>query len=155
MSTTKMIKGHELFKSLSFEEVERISSFSGSKYYEQEDTIFRLGDLGSHFFIVISGRVNLVLPSTDAESSMVVGRLQEGDIFGLSPFLGFDRFTTTAVCAKPSTVLAVEVLPFRRVLEDNAMVGLHVMNVVARAYYARYVDTLGRFQNILNDLATY
>ena len=153
MTTAKMIKGHELFRSLSFEEVERVSSFSGQKQFEPEDTIFRQGDHGTHFFVVIKGRVSLLLPSNDDESNMVVGRLKEGDIFGLSPLLGFDRYTTTAHCPGRSTVLAIEVARFRRTLEDNAAVGLHVMTVMARAYFERYIDTLGRFQNILNELA--
>jgi hypothetical protein len=53
MSETTMIKGHELFQSLSFEEVERVSSFAGPKHYEKGGVVFRKGDRGSHFSIVL------------------------------------------------------------------------------------------------------
>jgi CRP-like cAMP-binding protein len=76
----------------------------------------------------------------------------KGDILGLSPLLGSDRHMTTAKCRQDSTVLAVEIVPFRRLLDDNPRVGLHMMEVMARAYFSRYVDTLGRIQGIVNDL---
>ncbi len=153
MSIAKMIKGHELFQSFGFEEVERISTFSGSKPYEKGDVIFSRGDHGSHFFVVIEGQVNLELPSADDESTLVVGKMGQGDIFGVSPLLGVDRYTTTAQCARPGTVLAVEVEPFRKLLDTNPTVGMNVMTVMARAYFSRYIETLRRFQNILNELA--
>jgi CRP-like cAMP-binding protein len=76
----------------------------------------------------------------------------KGDIFGLSPLMGADRYMTTAKCGEDSNVLAVEIVPFRKLLDDNPRVGLHMMEVMARAYFSRYVDTLGRIQGIVNDL---
>ena len=148
-----MIKGHELFRSLSFEEVEHVHSFSGPKPFKAGEFVFRKGDQGSHFFVVLEGRVNLILPSEDNESQLVVGRLGKGDILGLSPLLGTERHTTLAKCGEDSTVLAVEIAPFRRLLEDNPRVGLHMMTVMARAYFSRYIDTLGSIQGIVNDLS--
>jgi CRP-like cAMP-binding protein len=147
------MKGYELFQSLSFEEIDAISDFSGRKSMEAGGIIFRAGGKGTHFFVVVDGQVDLKLPSADLESVIVVGRMHRGDIFGLSPLLGIDRFTTTAECAEPSTVLAVEVAPFQRLLKENPRVGLSMMNVVARAYFSRYVETLRRIQNMLDDLA--
>ncbi len=148
-----MIKGHELFQSFSFEEVEKISTFSGAKSYGRGDFVFQRGAAGTHFFVVLSGRVSLVLPADDRESSMVVGRMEKGDIFGVSPLLGMGNYTTTARCAEESSVLAVEAAAFCQLLELNPAVGQKAMNVMARAYFSRYVETLMRFQSVLNDLA--
>ncbi len=153
MSIARMMKGHELFRSLSFEEVERVSRFSGSKGYDKGEVVFKRDARGSHFFVVVEGRVNLRLPSDDGESSLVVGRMDQGDIFGLSSFLGMERFTTTAQCARPSSVLAVEVEPFRELLDQNPRVGQSVMNMVARVYFSRYIETLRRMHHLLDDLA--
>jgi CRP-like cAMP-binding protein len=148
-----MMKSHELFRSLSFEEVELISTFSASKSYQQGDFVFRRKTYASHFFVVVEGRVNLMLPTADGESSLVVGRMNAGDIFGISPLLGFDRYTTRAQCAEPCTILAIEVAPFRKILEQNSTVGLAAMEVIARSYFSRYIEILSRFQNLLEDLA--
>jgi len=154
MSVAKMMRGHDLFRSLSFEDVERIGKFAAPKPFKKGETVFKRGAQGSHFFVVLEGRVNLKLPSSDEESALVVGRLSQGEIFGLSPLLGIERYTTTSTCAEDTTILAVEVAPFRRLLEGNATAGLHIMNVVARAYFTRYVDTLGRIQGLVDELAS-
>ena len=153
MNISRMMKSHELFQSLSFEEIEQVSSFSASRSFGKDEIVFRRQEYGSHFFVIVEGRVNLRLPSPDGESSLVVARLQQGDIFGLSPLLGFERFTTNAQCAEPSTILAVEVKGFRELLEHNSPVGLSVMNMVAKAYFSRYTGALERIQRILDDLA--
>ena len=147
------LKSQELFRSLSFDEVAAVSTFSSRKEYDAGGFVFERGGYGSHFFTVIEGQVNLKLASTDRTSGIVVARLTAGHILGLSPLLGFERFTTTAICAEPTSVLAVEVAPFRRLLQDNAAVGLSVMNVVARAYFSRYIETLQRIQGVLDELA--
>lgn len=152
MEVAKMFKGHELFQSLSFEDVNKISDFSRTVTYEVDDVVFARGERGSQFYVLLEGLANLKLPATDLDSSLVVGRINEGDIFGLSPLLGFEHFTTTAQCAARSTVLVVDVAPFRDLLESNTRVGAYIMNVIARAYFTRYLEVLRRFQNILNEI---
>ena len=149
---TKMIKGHDLFRSLSFEEIEKLTHFSGSKSLDEGAYVFQTGRPCSHFFVVLEGRVNLKLPSSDDESSLVVGRMEKGDIAGLAALLGQESYTTTAQCAGPAMVLAVEVKPFRKLLEDNSTVGVRAMSVVAGAYFSRYIETLRRFQGILDEV---
>jgi CBS domain-containing protein len=155
MSVATMMKGHELFQSLSFEEIEKVSTFSVSNNLERGDEVFRSGILGSHFFVLLEGEIHLRLPAKAHETSLVVGRIDSGGIFGLSPLLGSPRFTTTAVCHTKCTVFAVEVVPFRALLEDNSQVGLRVMSVAANAYFTRYVETLKRIQNVVNDIGGF
>jgi CRP-like cAMP-binding protein len=153
MSIAKMLKGHELFGSLSFEEVEAISGFAGLKEYEKGETIFRSGVPATHFFVLQKGRVDLRLPAEAHEASLAVGHINEGDVFGLSPLLGSGRSTTTAQCTEASTVLAIEAQPLRAVLEANSLVGLRIMSALAEAYFTRYVETLKRLQNVVNEVA--
>ena len=154
MSVERMMKAHELFHSLGFEEVEAVSRFAGPKPFKKGECVFRSGDPGSHFFVVTKGRVNLKLPSADKESNLLVGRMEKGDIFGLSPFLGIKRYGATAECAEGCTVLAIEVAPFLKLLRANPTVGMQVMSTVAKAYFSRYTETLQRFQNIVQELAS-
>lgn len=153
MSVAKMIKGHELFSALSFEEVEAVSGFSALAEYQPGDNVYRRGGFGSHLFVLVKGRLSLLLPSADEESSLCIGRLDRGEIFGLAPLLGFERYTTTARITEPSSVLAIEVLQLRKVFEANPRLGMRVMNLAARAYYSRYLDLLHRVQGILNEMA--
>jgi signal-transduction protein with cAMP-binding, CBS, and nucleotidyltransferase domain len=153
MSVTKMLKGHELFQSLSFEEIDRVSSFSGVKQYDAGEEVFKGGSVGSHFFVLLEGSVNLRLPAEAHDTSLVVGRMEQGDIFGLAPLLGRGRHTTTARCSGTCSVLAIEAEPLRVMLEQNSPVGLQVMKVAAQAYFSRYVETLTRVQKVVNEIA--
>jgi CRP-like cAMP-binding protein len=152
MSVTKMLKGHELFRSLSFEAVEKVSSFSGLKEFRKDENVFSSGVVGSHFFVLQEGRVNLRLPADAHEASLVVGRIEKGDIFGLAPLLGAGRHTTTAQCAEPCKALAIQVEPLRELLEQNSLVGLRIMTVAAQAYFTRYIETLHRVQKVINEI---
>ncbi len=152
MGIVGMIKGHQLFRSLSFEEIEEISAFSGPKRYEAEEAVFERGRTGGHFFIVLDGCVNLMLPAKGNEHSMVIAHLEKDEIFGLSPLLGGGKYTTLALCTEPTTVLAIEVAPFRAIIEENSRVGLNIMNEIARAYFTRYVDTLEHFRTVMAEL---
>jgi len=155
MEVAKMFKGHELFQSISFEEVDRISNFSRTLDYQPGDVVFSSGERGHQFFVLLEGRVNLRLPASEIDTSLVVGRIEKGDIFGLSPLLGFEHFTTTAQCAECSTILVIDVAPFREMLAGNTRVDAYIMNVIARAYFTRYLEVLRRFQNILNEIAMH
>ena len=153
MSVTKMLKGHELFQSLSFEDVDKISNFSGVKEFQKDESVFASGGVGSHFFVLLEGNVNLRLPAEAHEASLVVGRIEKDDIFGLAPLLGAGRHTTTAQCAEDCTVLAIEAQPLRELLEQNSLVGLRIMSVAAQAYFTRYVETLRGVQKVINEIA--
>ena len=153
MTVTKMLKGHELFQSLSFEDVDKISNFSGVKEFRKDEAVFASGDVGSHFFVLLEGSVNLRLPADAHEASLVVGRIEKGDIFGLAPLLGAGRHRTTAQCAEPCKVLAIEAGPLLSLLEHSSLVGLHIMRTAAEAYFTRYVETLRRVQKVINEIA--
>lgn len=153
MSVTKMLKGHELFRSLSFEDVDRIDSFSTLKSLEKDEFVFESGAVGSHFFVLQEGEVNLRLPAEAHLASLVVGRIEKDDIFGLAPLLGAGRHMTSAQCAEPSKVLTIEAAPLRDLLEKNAIVGFHVMSMAAQAYFSRYIETLKRVQKVINEIA--
>ena len=152
MSVPELIKGHDLFRSLSFDEIGQIDEFSASAAYRAGETVFTDGAPASHFFVVIDGCVNLQLPSRKDDSAFVVTRMEKGDILGMSPLLGFDRYSSLAQCAEDSTILRVDAAPFRELLNRNAPVGAQVMNVIAQVYFARYIDMLGRIQTIMGDV---
>jgi len=153
MSVTKMLKGHELFQTLSFEEIDRINGFSTLRQLERGETVFTAGSTGSHFFVLLEGRLSLRLPAGGPEPGLVIGRVEKDDIFGLAPLLGAGKHTTTAECAERCTVLEIEAASLRALLEQNCLVGFQIMSVAAQAYFSRYTELLHRLQNVVQDLA--
>ncbi|TKJ40114.1 hypothetical protein CEE37_10285 [candidate division LCP-89 bacterium B3_LCP] len=146
MIIDKMLKGQELFASLSVDEVYLTSTFSSVKEFEADEIIFDYNQASSHFYVLLEGGVYLQLPGKTSEFSFAVLKVEQGELFGLSPLLDSPRYTATAKCYKPTKVLSIEAKPFRDLLRENCPAGLDIINRVARIYFNRYINILSRLQ---------
>jgi CRP-like cAMP-binding protein len=146
------LTSHEVFKLLGHEEVNRIAEFSSEKRFDTGEIIYRKDTPASHFFIILEGTVLLQLPGSPRSDSLGITRLGKGEMIGVSPVLGFDRYTVRAVAETKATLLAVEVKPFLAVLEKNPTAKMAVVSAVARAFYARYLGLVATLQGIVGQL---
>jgi CRP-like cAMP-binding protein len=149
MTVASILKGHELFRNLTVEDVDRISRFAELRAFDKGDTIFLLGQKSDKVYILQSGTVYLRLPAEPEEFRIVVAKLGDYDLFGLSPLLGSEVYTLEAQSASDCEVLAIDAQKFRSLLEDSAASGFYIMSEVARLYFERYVELLKRLQNIV------
>ena len=153
MSDPKTLTGHELFGSLLFEDVDRINRFSEVKDLAEDEFVFEPGKEDAHIYMLMEGKIHLRLPARAHEASIGIGLIERGDIFGLAPLLGAGRHVTGARCAEPCKVLAIEVAPLRKLLEQEHAIGFHVMSLAAQTYFMRYVESLTRVQAVINEIA--
>ena len=119
MSVASILQGHELLKNLTMEEVDRISRFSERKKFKKNDTIFLHEADAAQTFILLKGRVLLRLPAKPDEFRIVIGSINEGELFGLSPLLGSAKYTSEAQCAEASEVLAIDAIELRKLLQAD------------------------------------
>ena len=152
MSVANILQGHELLKNLTMEEVERINKFSERKEFKKNETIFRHQADAAHSYILLKGRVLLRLPAKPEEFRIVIARIEEGELFGLSPLLGSQKYTAEAQCVEDSEVLAIDAVQLRALLQADCLAGFYIMNEVAQAYFTRYVELLGRLQGIVTQI---
>ena len=150
MSKEMMLKGNELFKSLSVEEVARISAFSSVKEFSSNDIIFIHGRPGTHVYMLMEGMVRLQLPSDAQEFNFNITKIGKGELFGISSLLNSPRYTASAKCFSPTRVLAIEAIPLQKILQRNCLVGMDIMSRVARIYFTRYIDFLGKLQETIS-----
>lgn len=155
MTVAKMMNAHELFQSLGFEDVEKVSSFTGIMNFKEGEKVFASESFGSHIFILMEGKLDLRLSARSGEASLVMGRVEKGEMFGLSPLIGSGRHTTTAECTAPCKVLAIEAKPLLSLLENNALIGLEITSMIARVYFSRYIETMKRVQRVINEIAAF
>lgn len=153
MGIATMWKGHELFESLRFEDVDKINGFSGIKELTTDEFVFTAGAAATHLYVVLEGKLLLRLAAQAHETSLVVGRFAKGDFFGLASLVGVERHTTSAQCIEPCKVLAIEATPLRALLKEESNVGYQIMRAAARTYFSRYIESLKRVQRVANDLA--
>jgi CRP-like cAMP-binding protein len=153
MSVGRMLTGHEFFHSFLPEQVAAISKFASARKLDKDEIIYRPDRKATHVFVLLDGQVDLRLPSGADEMGFLVSRVSKGEFFGIAPFLGAERYTTTARCTKASKVLFIEAKPLIDLLSDHPLIGLKMMSVVARAYFDRYQSLIDRVQKALADLA--
>ena len=152
MSIVNLLKGYGPFKTMNESELAKLSRFATVRSYGKDETVFTHDSAGTHIYMLVEGRIRLWMPASSGEFSLVIGHIQRGEMFGLSPLIGSRRYTTTARCAVPSEILAVEASSLQSLLEENRETGFHFMKSVSEAYFARYIESLKRFQSILDHI---
>jgi CRP-like cAMP-binding protein len=152
MSTAGVLKGHTLFQSLSVDEVEAISRFSSVKTLKKGEAVFREDAPATHVFVLLEGSVQLRLATEKGEYGLVVSKIEEGELFGISPLTGSTRYTASALCAKDAEVLAVEAKPLRELLQQDCMIGFQIMSRVAEAFFSRYVRVVKSLQSVVEQI---
>jgi CRP-like cAMP-binding protein len=144
--------GHELFRSLTVQEADRLSRMSAVKTFEAGECIFANSDLATHLYMLMNGSVHLKLAGGASEIGIVLAKVERGELFGLAPLMDSQRYTTTASCAERCEVLAIEARPFRELLRGNCDVALEVRNRVARIYFSRYTELVRDLQAVVTQL---
>ena len=152
MNIDKMLRGHDLFRSLNVDETAKLSGFSATKKFKANEVIFKYNAASTHVYMLMEGSISLRLPASPPDVSFVISNLEKGELFGLSPLLGTKRYTSTAQCNSAAEVLAIEAKPLHNLLKENAPVGFDIMSQVVRIYFARYIDVLMHFQGIVSQI---
>ena len=149
MGNEMILKGHDVFASLTVDEMHDLSAFSSVKEFRELEVIFESNQEASHFYILMDGVVYLQLSGNLPEFSIPISKVEKGELFGISPLLQSPRYTLTAQCYKDARVLAVEAKPFRELLRQNRLAGVDIITRIANIYFTRYLDLIKRFQNVV------
>ena len=153
MSVSKMLTGHDIFRSFLPEQVAAISKCASARKLEKGDIIYQPDRKATHVFVLLDGQVELRLPSGTSELGFLVSRVSKGELFGIAPLLKSECYTTSALCTRASKVLFIEAKPLIEMLSNHPLLGFKIMTVVAGAYFSRYQSLIERVQRALSDLA--
>lgn len=116
-----------LFSHLPDDGLSVLASKLNRRRFEREQIIFHKNDPGSTLYIIISGKVKIVLPSTDGEN-VLVALLSTGDFFGeLSLFDGEPR-SATAISAESTEILTLDQKDLFDYLAENPEAAVAILN---------------------------
>lgn len=90
------------------------------------DVIFRKGDMGESFFLVLSGEISL------GDGSTVLERVRAGGFFGEVSLLTGETRSTSAIAGTDSEVAAIPRTEFRRVLMANPAMALDMSRILGQ-----------------------
>ena len=122
----RLLENCELFKGLKQDNLEEMADLFMVETYAAGDHIFRQGDLGDLIYIVAQGNVFLerFLDLGIRKGTASIGMLTKGKVFGCWSSLldKGHKLMSSALCRKPTTVLAIKGADLRKImLSDNAL----------------------------------
>ena len=126
-----------LFRDVAITTLNALAAQFVSEFRPAGESIYREGDAGDKFFIIVRGTVS-VSTRNAGDQSIRLAVLQDGDYFGEGEMLNRGRRTTTVTATTPSLVLALRAEQF------NAMVSeLSLLNkVVTQMALGRSLSTI-------------
>jgi CRP-like cAMP-binding protein len=137
MVTTAWLKDVELFSGLDEPQLIVILSYSSVESLPEGRTIFHQGDGAHRLYVLIEGIVTLAVETGEKINMMTSTIDKEGAIFGMPCLLEPFRYNVTATCLKPSKVLTIEAAPVRKEMEEDLMMGMEIMKMLASIYFNR------------------
>jgi CRP-like cAMP-binding protein len=114
-----------LFRGLVPDDLAAVAAAAIEVDFPAERAIARQGEIGTGFFIVVSGRVRVV------RDGAAVAHLGPGEFFGELSILDGGPRVAQVVTDEPTVCLAIASWDFERVLRDEPGVALAVLKVVA------------------------
>lgn len=148
MKGPSQLKGHELFRSLSQEGVQKINKISTVKEFKAGETIFEPNQEAKYIYILLEGVVALRFPAKEDAFSAGVIRIEKDDLIGAGALLGSSHYISQAYCVRKSKVLAIDAKKLRDILEEDRITGFDVVVKIAQAYFERYIHLMRKIQGV-------
>ncbi|MGC8908813.1 MAG: cyclic nucleotide-binding domain-containing protein [Desulfomonilaceae bacterium] len=134
-----IIERAELFSDLSVELINDIKTFVSEESFDKGAILFRQDDPADYFFILMEGRVELVI-GTQGQIDYTVSH--PGEIFGLSSMVDRETYTADAKCAAPTKVAKIDKKRLTRLLEkypsDAILFYKHLSQIIMRRLVTTY-----------------
>jgi CRP-like cAMP-binding protein len=109
--------------------------------FEKEAFVLKEGEPADYFFILIKGKISLLL----GHSGKVVYQSSGlGEMFGFSSLIGRDTYFLTAKCDEPSVVLRIDRGKMEKILSDDIDNGClffkHLSGAIGNRLMAMYAQ---------------
>jgi CRP/FNR family cyclic AMP-dependent transcriptional regulator len=146
MNLVQVLKRCEVFVGLDDSDLEKIAGLSSWRRntYRAGDFIFHENNPANDFYILDKGEVRLVVTLLEEGAKELaqipVDTITKGDVFGWSSLVAPHSLTLSAICAKPSTVVAVNGAELSQLFDRNCSAGYEVMKGLVRVIGARLRD---------------
>lgn len=112
--------------------VKAIMDIAESESYREGAVLFREGDQAAYFYILLKGRVKLVLGQT---GQVVYVVSNAGEAFGWSSLIGRETYSASAECVIPAKLLKFERQKLQKAVEADPGNGI--------VFFKRIAEILG------------
>lgn len=125
-SIMHLLSDFSFFKSIDHKKLDRVVQFFRVKTYKDGDIVIRKGDLGGHFFIIVSGSVNVL-----NEGGITISNLTKGDVFGEMSLICNDRVSATIQVKEETSMLYIDRDNFSKIVDKYPTIQLYFSRMMA------------------------
>ena len=148
MLTTEDLKKMVIMTHLKDDMLDRIISITDVLIFEDQEVIFRQGDIADRFYLVKRGKV--LLEQRLAEKITVsVGSIKPGFAFGWSTMIEEGYYTTDAVCAEPCEIYSMKGEKLRALCDKDPYMGYLLTRRLLVILKKRYDHRTDQFIKVL------
>lgn len=145
MTEKQILRGCELFRTLSVSEFEELWGHVSEKRYEAGASVFQQGESADELFVVAEGRVALqiALNQEGGQSSrgVSVDIVTEKGVLGWSALVEPYIYTLRAVCLQEVKLLCIGANDLRLLLDDNPGMFREVLKGLVKVLVSRLEET--------------
>jgi CRP-like cAMP-binding protein len=156
----ELLASVELFTEMQEEELDELTGLAQIKKLDKDTTIFHAGDPADAVYVVASGRVKVVITSSDGKE-FILTVLGAGQVFGEMALLESAPRSASVITLSAVEALAINRTDFQRLLDTNPKISQRLMAILSRRLRRAnakmeslaYMDVAGRLARYLLDLA--
>lgn len=148
MVTTEDLKKMVIMTHLKDDMLDRLIVITDVLTFNDQETIFRQGDIADRFYMVKRGKVLLEQKMTD-NITVSVGSVKPGFAFGWSTMIKEGQYTTNAVCAEPSEIFSLRGNKLRTLCEKDPYMGFLISQRLLVILKKRYDHRTEQFLKVI------
>jgi CRP-like cAMP-binding protein len=160
MRHRELLKRVSIFADLSDDTLASLERIAVEKVYPKESVVFSQEDKGDALFVVVSGKVKVVLYGKSGRE-IILSVFKPGDFFGEMSLLDNQPRSANVIAVESSTLLVVERSNFAEHLAQNPAVAIAVLAEMSRRLRRAdaiignlaLLDVYGRVARFLRELA--
>ena len=135
------LKQSDLFTGLGHNFLKQTMAIAEKVSFEKGVTVLKEGEPANYFFILIKGKVSLLLGDT---GKIVYQTSGLGEMFGCSGLIGHDTYFLTARCDDASLALRIDRSKMEKIIADDIDNGLLFFKQLSRAIGNRMMTLYAR-----------
>jgi CRP/FNR family transcriptional regulator, cyclic AMP receptor protein len=147
-----VLKGNNLFKELTADELERICKLIFLRAYAEGRTLFFEGTPGEVMYLIHAGRVSIVKTGKDKQE-ITLATLEPGSFFGEMSILDAQPRSASARIVKDAELVVITKKAFDQMLETDPGITSKILVALLKTVFARLRSTDEKFKalNIVGD----
>lgn len=148
MVSIKDLKETDLLKGLDGKQLQRLSKHFEEKSFQAGETVFSQGEPAKTLYVLMEGEVSLGVKAKGEVDITAYSVEKRGETFGLSSLVKPYRNNVSATCLRKTRVLFIDADVLRKLMKQNAKLGVEIMERVAEIYYNRLNSTRAMITNL-------